>query len=86
MVRNDRIEIRRVSGAWAPKSAASILSAGARRRDGGDVAAAWMEHQVLFYPGQKLTDADPTLHRLFRPVRHGAVRRWLSTDHPNVLR
>jgi len=48
--------------------------------------AAWLEHQVLFYPEQELSDTD--LERFtsyFGPFGKEPFVDGISTDHPNVL-
>jgi len=86
MARNDRIQITRVSGALGAEVTGIDLS---QALDGETVAmlrAAWMEHQVLFYPGQKLSDAD--LERFtsyFGPFGKEPFVDGISTEHPNVL-
>lgn len=86
MARNDRIQIARVSGALGAEVTGIDLS---QKLDAETVAmlrAAWMEHQVLFYPGQKISDAD--LERFtsyFGPFGKEPFVDGISTDHPNVL-
>lgn len=86
MSRNDRIEIKRTAGALGAEVTGIDL---ARPLDPETVAtlrAAWMEHLVLFYPGQKISDGD--LERFtsyFGPFGKEPFVDGISTDHPNVL-
>lgn len=86
MARNDRIQINRVSGALGAEVTGIDLSQALDAETVAMLRAAWMEHQVLFYPGQKLSDAD--LERFtsyFGPFGKEPFVDGISTDHPNVL-
>ncbi|MGE0152254.1 MAG: TauD/TfdA dioxygenase family protein [Reyranellaceae bacterium] len=86
MARNDRIEITRVSGALGAEVTGVDLSRSLDAETVGLLRAAWLEHQVLFYPGQTLGDAD--LERFtsyFGPFGQEPFVDGISTEHPNVL-
>ena len=86
MARNDKIKITRVSGALGAEVTGVDLS---QKLDAETVATlrrAWLEHLVLFFPQQNLSDSD--LERFtacFGPFGKEPFVDGISTDHPNVL-
>jgi len=86
LARNDRIEIARVAGALGAEVTGIDLSKPLDDETVGLLRAAWLEHQVLFYPDQKLSDADlERFTRYFGPFGKEPFVDGISTDHPNVL-
>lgn len=84
--RNDRIEIARVGGALGAEVTGIDLSRDLEPDTVAVLRAAWLEHLVLFFPGQHLSDAD--LERFtsyFGPFGIEPFVDGISTDHPNVL-
>src|SRR5512141_2022701 len=81
-----RIEVKRIAGALGAEVFGVDLGGKLDDATVAEIRRAWLEHLVLFFPGQKLDDG--ALERFtahFGPFGLEPFVDAIATDHPHVL-